>query len=316
MDEKPMFARLSRALRSRAAFAVLMIATWIAPGWSATGDLSPDGVWREVGVSSPSAVVGSGGSIESFRTYALDEGPLLRILLSAPQESEAAAATSNALLSLPLPDGRFARFRIVETPLLSTELQTVMPDVHAYIGRAVDLPGVTARLDRTALGFHAIIRMTDDFGFVEPTPDGAGTYRTYAHADVHASEDMRCEASNAAGPVAPEQITSAPSGTQLRTYDLAVSVTGEYTTRFGGRAGAQSQIATTVNQLNGIYEPEVAIRFRVVCVAIPATAAGDRYATPETVDADLDTLTTEVLNDTCGVNGYQIGHLFHRRAGT
>ena len=54
-------------------------------------------------------------------------------------------------------------------------------------------------------------------------------------------------------------------GTQLRTYDLAVAGTGEYTAFHGGIVEAvMSAIFTTMNRVNGIVETDIATRMILV----------------------------------------------------
>ena len=289
--------------------------------WADPGDRSADAVWTELdpGAIARVALPFDPDRPAVSRVFQLDDLRLLGILHGVPMEHSLEALSAHVMLTLPMPDGTFSRFYIEESPVLSPRLQQALPEIRTYLARSVDQPGVTARLDRTPMGLHAMIRLPDDLVFVEPLPTREGPwYRSYLRSALEAPSNVRCEVSDEQGlvvtPLSTQLRTAPPSGASLRTYNMAISATGEYTQQFGGRAGASAQIATTVNQLNGIYEPEVSIHFTLVCLAIAPDPATDRYATPSTVDAALDALNTTVLDDTCGVNGYQIGHLFHRRA--
>ncbi len=56
-----------------------------------------------------------------------------------------------------------------------------------------------------------------------------------------------------------------PFGEELRTYQLAVAATGEYTQFHGGTvAGGMSAIVTTMNRVNGLYENDLGVRMVLV----------------------------------------------------
>jgi len=53
---------------------------------------------------------------EKFKVFTLNIPEIKNILNSAPQEKNVQVKNSNVILSLPLPDGGFGRFKIVESP--------------------------------------------------------------------------------------------------------------------------------------------------------------------------------------------------------
>ena len=63
-----------------------------------------------------------------FRTVRLDQAALLALLAQAPLEGTPAAATGAVTLALPLPDGSFGRFRLVESPIMAPALAARFPD--------------------------------------------------------------------------------------------------------------------------------------------------------------------------------------------
>ena len=71
----------------------------------------------------------------------------------------------------------------------------------------------------------------------------------------------KAEDNNGDGP----QSFAPPFGTQLRTYELAVATTGEYTQFHGGTVAAGlSAVVVTMNRVNGIYENDLAVRMELV----------------------------------------------------
>ena len=107
------------------------------------------------------------------------------------------------------------------------------------------------------------------------------------------------------------------SGTELRTYRLALAVTGEYTAFHGGTVtGAMAAMNTSMNRINGVYEREVAIRMVLVAdndLLVYTNAAEDPYT-----NDDGGTLLSENQSNIDAVIGsanYDIGHVFSTAGG-
>ena len=72
---------------------------------------------------------------DRYRTLALNEPALQALLATAPLEGDQAARTGPVILALPLPDGTFGRFQIVESPIMAPELAAEFPE-HQDLRRA------------------------------------------------------------------------------------------------------------------------------------------------------------------------------------
>jgi len=83
-------------------------------------------------------------------------------------------------------------------------------------------------------------------------------------------------------------------GTQLRTYRLALLVTNAFYTAGGGNdAAVNLYVASIINNINGIYEKEIAVRFRLVSPNNPTSSnVFYNYAGA----TDLNTVHNEVTN--------------------
>ena len=103
-----------------------------------------------------------------------------------------------------------------------------------------------------------------------------------------------------------------PSGTQLRTYRLAVAATGEYTAYFGGTVAAgQAAIVTAVNRVTGIYERDLSIRLQLVAnnnSLVYTNAATDPYTNDDPYSL-LDENQANI-DSVIGNANYDIGHVF------
>ena len=247
----------------------------LTPTTSLAKPSSHDGIWTMTGQEhDPARQAGP----RKYSRHIVNEERLREQLQKAPLESS--QRTSDVVITVPMPDGSFERVALEESSIFSPELQAQYPEMRTYRGIGVDDPGIQGRLDFTPAGFHAMLFTDDGVVFVDPAQRGeTSTYISYWKADM-AGENFECDVDGATGdrPLAGLLRADNPAGAQLRTYRLAVSVTGEYTQFFGkharGIAGkipqnaAAAQITTTVNRVTGIYEQEVAIRLNLVATRI------------------------------------------------
>ncbi|HSN75171.1 MAG TPA: zinc-dependent metalloprotease family protein [Anaerolineae bacterium] len=213
---------------------------------------------------------------QQYRVVELNVAALQDLLAAAPLEGTPAAAESDVVLALPLPEGGYGRFRIVESPVMAPELAAQFPEITTYAGQGLDDPTATTRLDWTPAGFHAIIFGLSGTVYIDPFSRNDVThYISYYARDFIPSPDKRYEEtlpfgadSEAMQAELAELIAEgvlAPTGSELRTYRLAVAATGEYTIFHGGTVPlGLAAIVTSVNRVNGVYEREVAVRMVLV----------------------------------------------------
>ena len=277
----------------------------------ATAAVSPDEAWREI---ADSAVPNTGAAREivpdRYRVFELDRTQLEQILAAAPPEAQQRAAESEALLELPLPDGRYGTFRIVESPIMEPGLAARFPQIRTWLGQGVDDPTATARFDLTPKGFHAQVIGKDGTSYVDPYRRGdIDNYIAYRKHD-HRGERGVCLVTGEEIPSPDRGPTpNVSSGETLRTYRLAMAATGEYTVFHGGTVvDGLSAVVTTVNRVDGIYEREVSVRMVLVAnndLLIYANPATDPYAN---TSGDL-TANQNNVNTVIGSANYDVGHL-------
>jgi hypothetical protein len=258
--------------------------------------------------------------LRAFARFSGDDALVRAVLNRAPRESARGAAP--LIFSVPLPDGDFERVRVEESPIFSPELQAQNDTIRTYTARGVDDPTLTGRLDYTSLGFHGMLLSTRGSVFVDPI--GGGEYASYWKKDA-IGEPFVCDTHEkdmqptAAGDESPSGIQSLapillalnPSGGQLRTYRLAVSVTGEYTEYFdgtpptAGTPNTSAQIATTINRVTGVYEREVQIRLQLTTTRIFTDPDTDPFSS-----GDFRSENQTTLDANPGDANYDIGHIF------
>ena len=105
-------------------------------------------------------------------------------------------------------------------------------------------------------------------------------------------------------------LTNIGVGDQLRNYRLAIAATAEYTAFFGSQAAALSAIQTFVDDVNVIFEQELAIHLDLVTGTntIFTDAATDGYTNGNT--SAMIGENTPILDSIIGNAAYDIGHVF------
>ena len=106
--------------------------------------VSQDGVWRE----------SSGTALPDIprkaRVYRLDREMFILALRDAPLEFTAEALRRDVTITLPMPDGTYARFRAEESPVMEPALAEKYPQIHTYRAQGIDDLTATARFGLTS----------------------------------------------------------------------------------------------------------------------------------------------------------------------
>jgi hypothetical protein len=302
---------------------------------SANVKVSDDKVWKEIDDSAlknrPAERL---VEPNAYRTFQINKSALQTILDNAPMEDLASNRTSEIILSLPLPDGTFSRFRILESPIMEEGLAAKYPNLKTYIAQGVDVPSATARISYTPTGFRAMILSGKGSIMIDPYALGdTDNYISYAKSDVSRKNQFVCEFDNQLSVVGDsykdmldlgQESESVISGSTLRTYRLALAATAEYTNVFrqGGDSDAQAkaraleQQVIIMTRINGVYEKDLAIRMVLVAnndLIIYTDSATDPY-TNNSGSTMLGQNTTN-LNTVIGTANYDIGHVFSTGGG-
>ncbi len=280
---------------------------------------SEDGVWESVDERLIPRVGARLIVPRSYRTVRVNKDALDQILARAPQELALAAGISDAVLTLPMPDGTFARFRIEESPILAPQVAAEFPEIKTYRGQGLDDATLTARLGWTAAGFHAIVLGADTTVYIDPYATGDTVhYLTYDKRDAErpeGAEPFRCQVD---GSDARPTVRALPiaTGATLRTYRLALAVTAEYTGAAGSATLAMSRMTATLNRVNGIFERDLAVRTTLVSGSslIYTNAGTDPYTNND--GAAMLSQNQATIDSVIGTANYDIGHVFSTGGGS
>jgi hypothetical protein len=226
------------------------------------------------------------------------------------------AKNSETVITLPLPDGTSARFKVIEYSVLPSGINS---DAKTYLGEQVGNPAVVCRITATKDKMIATIQIGGQIIVIERDAASAliSAYNVYSRLP----ETFECDADKVLqknGRL--KEITTTQdytNGTILRTYRMAIIVTNEfYVARGNNDVAINNEVAAIINSLNGLYEKEIAVRFTLKSPTNPASA-NVFYRKTENINSyyqAINSLRTE-MNTTYGTANYDIGHTLHTTGG-
>ncbi len=258
---------------------------------------------------------------EKYRVLTLSLTEIRNVLYSAPQEKDVYAGNSNTVLYLPLPDGGFGSFRIVDSPVMEKGLADKYPDMRTYLGKGIDDPYATVRLDITPAGFHAMIMTVSEMIFIDPFAKGdTYNYISYFKRDFNPiNKEFHCDVLSKDDEVKKTNDDKSPLVFEgnLHTYRVAIAADGEYTAYHGGTVAlGLAAVVTALNRVDGVYEKELSVRMVLVAnnnLLIYTNAATDPYTNNNGGTMLSENQTT--CDNVIGFANYDIGHVFSTGGG-
>lgn len=266
--------------------------------------------------------------------FQVDTAALRTFLAAAPAGTLMDLPTSSAEVELPMPDGRFRRFRILETPVMHPEMAARYPYIRTYSGVAVGDGGIRLKMDQTPAGVHIMVTgLPQGDAYIDPVQMGNSVlHQAYWKKDLAldvSPSALSCgydqvndlEAAAALSREWIAQVGSDRAGDcQFRTYRLALACTGEYA-NFHGATGANkapaiAAMATSLNRVNGIFERDATLT--MVLVANNDQLVFTNPATDGYSNDDGGAMLGENIskcNSVIGSANYDIGHVFSTGGG-
>jgi chitodextrinase len=245
----------------------------------------------------------------------------LKSSLSAAPARGANSKQSSTILSIPNAEGVLERYSVYENSSMDPALAARYPEIKSYIGIGIDNPAATAHFSVSPLGFKSMVLAPDKSAvFIEPISADLRTYTVYRKADRAKSlTPFECSVIDEVAP----QIQGADArpnadDSVMRTFRLAMSCTGEYTTYFGGtKALALAAINNSITRCNGVFEKDFGARLIIIAntdAVIYTNASTDPYSNASSMsqwNSQLQSTLTSVI----GEANYDIGHLFGATGG-
>ena len=313
---------------------LLVICTLICGCFSEARAQDPLGLWQEIsdrqaGARLPAAMKASAKRDIvplAYRTLTLDKEAMAQILDSAPAESaQRLARATSSQLTLPLPQGGYGRFSVLESPIMEPALAAQFPEIKNYVIQGIDDPTATGRIDTSPTGFRAMVISVDGTFFIDPYwSDSDDVSICYAKKDFVNDDKMKawsCGVQGGGSPVAAlaraARGTQRPTGATLRVYRAAIAATGEYTAFHGGTVPlALAAINTSLARVNTVYERDFCIR--MILVANNTSIIYTDADTDPYTNGDPGLMIDENQSNVDSVIGdanYDIGHVFGTDSG-
>jgi len=277
-----------------------------------------DGLWKKVSSSNKPALE-SKMQLPEKNLYDLDVTTLKSTLANSPKRNSKSASSN--IISLPNAEGQTERFQVYENSNMDPALEAKYPDIKSYIGIGIDNPTATAYFSISPLGFKSMVLSTDKSAvFIEPFSNDLKTYSVYKKADKKQNlTPFECKVIDKIEPsINSETLRPNADDATLRTFRLAMSVTGEYTVYFGGtKAQALAAINASMTRVNGVFEKDFAVRMVLIAnndAVIYTSASTDPYSAAASMsnwNSELQSTLTSVI----GEANYDVGHLFGASGG-
>ena len=263
---------------------------------------------------------------ELFTSFTVSESALKDYLASAPAEP-----VQGRIIALPTPEGNYRNFRVWSTPAMEEALAKKYPGIQTYTAEALDNRQVTAKLDYTPFGFHALVFDGAKTYLIDPYSDKAdGAYIVYYKRDYSrpAAQRMSCEFGQDDLPLRGGismtndglPVLQRLNGTLRKTYRLALACTGEYASAVTGgipsKPAVLAKMVTTVNRVNGVYERELSVSMLLIAqedTLIFLNGTTDPYT--NTNGGTMLGQNQTIVDARIGNSGYDMGHVFSTGGG-
>jgi len=261
----------------------------------------------------------------SYTSYKLNLSDLAKYLNNAPKQFNLSG--QSLPVSIPMPDGNIVIFNVVKSPVMMPELAKKYPNISSYKGISTEDPKVNIRFNIGAKGFFASIFKRNHNIYIDPFAAGNKDYYvSYYTSDYKvdiSNYNLTCGLDNETieidnDEVSTEELLSFRDETicdsvKQYNYRLALACTGEWGQRHGGtKEKALSDMVTSVNRINQIYENEFAIHLNLIGnndTLIWLDPDTDPYDNP-TLGGALLGENFDAVNNLIGLNAYDIGHVF------
>ncbi|AZA56255.1 reprolysin-like metallopeptidase [Chryseobacterium shandongense] len=255
----------------------------------------------------------------TFSLYQADLEKIKADLKKAPQRF---SGNEGLVMKFPDPDGNIRDYVVQEASVMEPELQAKFPEIRSYTGWQKNHPENTIRFSVTpSTGMSVMYFDHWDISYLDSYTKDNSAFIVYKRKDLPANDRLfECHIENELDELKNSgSANKAPlvSDGQFRTYRLALSATGEYTTFHGGTIPlAMAAMVTTMTRVNGIYEKTISTTMVMVGnnnQLIYTNASTDPFTNgnPNTMINENQTNTTNII----GSANYDIGHVFGTNSG-
>lgn len=237
------------------------------------------------------------------------------------------SSRDSVIVTLPLPDGNFADFELKPSAIVAGGLNEKYPNIKTFSGHELGKPDNHGRFDITPQGFHGLFRYGKETVFIDPQyRDSDARYISYFRKDAipldlanmpkrlppkirdNSQQALTNHALRDAAMASQAKDTQAQA-TQLKTYRIAVSATGEYTQFHGGtKEKGLAAVITMLNRVNDVYQADLAVKLELVANNDSLIFVDPNSDPFENTDADGEA-NTGIIDNAIGSGSYDVGHV-------
>ncbi len=201
----------------------------------------------------------------------LDLGSFIGQSRTAGKEGTSNISNSTSVW-LPMPDGSFERFRILESPLMEPGLAAKFPEIKTYVIKGIDDPFCTGRITVSPVGFSAYFSSLPKNKAVYirriSKTDNSQYLSFWGKDDPALDEPFVCSHDGIEIGMEEEngQMRMAganETGDELRVFRLAITIVGEVSQQqmWTTEEQALNGVLDNLSALNVVYERDLAVRF-------------------------------------------------------
>ena len=269
-----------------------------------------------------------------FRSLTLDfaslKAEVAAVSMHTADSTLSKGVQNNVRLSLPLPEGGFTEFTLIDSGTLPPVLAQRYPEIRSFKGS--DGKGRSLRLDISPQGVKAMVYEKDGAWLVQPAETLSGKAlnakasgaqywsfrRSALPAPVQSYEEKVLE--SLPGKLSPQvKMNSMQSRTATgnirRDYRIAVAATSSYTSKFGGTVvGGLAAVSYMLNRINEIYEKDLGVHLTLIPnndKIIYTDPASDPYLQGQ----DILLQNVDNLNKVIGAANFDVGHVVDTGSG-
>ncbi len=218
---------------------------------------------------------------------------------------------SNTIVGLPLQNGVYQSFKVVESPIFGKELSEKFPEIKSYKIEGVDDKSFHGRLSISSNKLTAVFYTPDGINYLEPIEINSSDYISYYTDGT--GKNFDCAFHTIAAKENKEELLKSmntlSNGTTLRTYDMIIATTGEfYQANGNNNAAVTAEVNSIMSGINVFYENEVSIRFNVVAINLLTNPATDGLEPNNRISTAQSVVNNYAISNSIN---YDIGHVMH-----
>ena len=274
-----------------------------------------------------------------YRTISLKKSAMESVLKRAPMEFTMTPEQANVQIDLPLPDGGYGRFLVMESPILPPNLAKKYPSIRTYSLQGISDPIATGRIELTSLGFRGLILSDKGRGSIaidpywQNNPQGNVSYylkdsgskmgncltASLSTSQIQAFHKI---SSSIASLAINNSKGTAWAGGSLRKVRLAIACSGEFAQQVSGVSGSTpgnllqtlTFITGVANRVSAILTKDFGLSFQLVEAEdqlIALNPSTDLF--PDNISAnstEIANINQTLIDNVVGSANYEFGHIF------